>query len=64
MLQSLHLIRHVRKIVGEKFPIIATGGHSDEHILETINAGANCLSYTPKTSPEILEDIMIAYRDK
>ena len=40
------------------------GGHSDEHILETINAGANCLSYTPRTSPEILEDIMIAYRDK
>ena len=27
--ETANLIRHVRKIVGEKFPIIATGGHSD-----------------------------------
>lgn len=61
---TANLIRHARSIVGEKFPIIATGGHTDEHILETINAGANCLSYTPKTSPQILEEIMDAYRTK
>ena len=61
---TANLIRHARSIIGEKFPIIATGGHTDEHILETINAGANCLSYTPKTSPQILEEIMDAYRTK
>ncbi|MDY3946861.1 MAG: hydrolase [Ezakiella sp.] len=58
------LLREVRKIVGDEFPIIATGGHSQEHIIETVNAGANCLSYTPKTSPELLEEIMQVYREK
>ena len=31
-------------------PIIATGGKKDEHILETIEAGANGISYTPPTT--------------
>lgn len=57
-------VREIRKKIGEEFPIIATGGHTDEHIWETIVAGANCLTYTPKTSAEILEDIMISYRKK
>ena len=58
------LVREVRKKVGNEFPIIATSGHTDEHIMATINAGANALSYTPKTSPEILEEIMNGYRQK
>lgn len=58
------LVMEVRKIVGNEFPIIATSGHTDEHIMATINAGANALSYTPKTSPEILEEIMAGYRKK
>lgn len=45
------------------FPIIATGGNTDETIKETIEAGANVISYTPPTTPEIFADIMTRYRD-
>ncbi len=43
-------------------PIIATGGDSPESILRTIEAGANCISYTPPTTAEIFGDIMKQYR--
>ncbi|MDO5717398.1 MAG: hydrolase [Tissierellia bacterium] len=57
------LIRLIRKHVGEEFPIIATGGNSDKLILETIEAGANAITYTPPTSAEMFADIMIRYRE-
>ena len=44
-------------------PIIATGGPTDESILETIQAGANAITWTPPTNGEIFRDIMAAYRD-
>ena len=44
-------------------PIIATGGPTDESILETIRAGANAITWTPPTNGEIFRDIMAAYRD-
>ncbi|KXO16414.1 hydrolase [Peptoniphilus sp. GNH] len=56
------LVRECRKILGDEFPIIATGGHTDEHILETIQAGANAITYTPKSSSEIFSDVMDEYR--
>lgn len=62
--RTAEFVREIRKMIGDEFPIIATSGHTDEHILETIKAGANALSYTPKTSPEILEEIMESYRKK
>lgn len=55
-------LREIRKIVGPEFPIIATGGHKPENVLRTVEAGANCVSYTPRTSPELLEEIMEKYR--
>ncbi len=45
-----------------KVPIIATGGPSDETILEVIRAGANTISYTPPSTAEIFGDIMDSYR--
>lgn len=45
------------------FPIIATGGPTDESILETINAGANAVTWTPPESGEIFKSIMSAYRE-
>ena len=54
----------VRKI-REDFPtvpIIATGGPSPESILRTIEAGANCISYTPPSTAKIFADIMQRYR--
>jgi hypothetical protein len=39
-----------------------TGGTSDESIRETINAGANAITYTPPTTGEIFGGIMERYR--
>ena len=55
------LVRHIRADF-PKVPIIATGGPNDDTILETIQAGANTISYTPPTSAEIFADMMIRYR--
>ena len=57
--------RIVRKIRSEfpEVPIIATGGTSEESILETISAGANAITFTPPTPGEIFSGIMDRYRD-
>lgn len=54
----------VRKIREDfpKVPILATGGPTKESILETIEAGANAISWTPPSNGEIFRDIMQAYR--
>ena len=43
-------------------PIIATGGPTDETIMETIQAGANAITWTPPSNGEVFKDIMEAYR--
>ena len=56
----------VRKI-REKFPkvpIIATGGPTADTILATIEAGADCISYTPPSTAEIFAHIMKSYREQ
>lgn len=53
------------KLIREKcpdIPIIATGGPTDETILETIRAGANAITWTPPSSAEIFKSVMAAYR--
>ncbi len=54
----------VRKLRAEfpELPIIATGGPSDETILETIEAGANAISITPPTNGSLFAGIMDKYR--
>lgn len=44
------------------FPVIATGGQTDETIKRTIEAGANAITWTPPSNAEIFKDIMAAYR--
>ena len=44
-------------------PIMATGGPTDESITQTIDAGANMITWTPPTNGEIFTDIMKAYRE-
>lgn len=56
------LVRKIRQDIGETFPIIATGGPTDEYILQTIEAGANAITYTPPTSAEIFAKVMASYR--
>jgi DNA-binding NarL/FixJ family response regulator len=45
------------------FPIIATGGSTEESIKATIAAGANAITWTPPSSGEIFKGIMQAYRE-
>jgi 2-keto-3-deoxy-6-phosphogluconate aldolase len=44
------------------FPIIATGGPTDESIRETIAAGANAITFTPPPGAEIQSELMNKYR--
>ncbi len=43
-------------------PIIATGGPTEQSIIDTVNAGANAITWTPPSNGEIFKDIMDAYR--
>ena len=56
----------VKKIRSEfpYVPIIATGGPTSESILETIEAGANTITYTPPTSAELFKQLMNKYREE
>lgn len=56
------IVKQIRSEYGKELPIIATGGPNDETILETIEAGANAITYTPPTSAEIFAEIMEKYR--
>ena len=59
--RTAEVVRQVR----EKFlkvPIIATGGNTDESILDTIRAGANCIVWTPPSTGQIIGDMMEEYR--
>lgn len=58
------LVRKIRSDIGDKFPIIATGGKTGEQILETIEAGANAISYTPPSSAEVFAQMMDKYRNE
>lgn len=56
------IVRSIRERYPD-VPIIATGGPTEESILETIQAGANAITWTPPSNGEIFRDIMAAYRD-
>lgn len=59
---TAELVKKIRETVGEEFPIIATGGPTDESIIKTIEAGANAITYSPPTTGEIFASIMEEYR--
>lgn len=57
------IVRSIR----DRFPdaaIIATGGPTDESILETIRAGANAITYTPPSNGELFALSMARYRQE
>lgn len=58
---TVEIVKALRKI-DKNFPIIATGGPSDDTIQEVIQAGANAVTYTPPTNGEIFKDMMERYR--
>ena len=44
--------------------IIATGGPNDQSIEDTVNAGANAITWTPPTTGEIFKSMMEKYRNR
>lgn len=60
---TVELVKKIRSKIGDEFPIIATGGNTDESIRETIEAGANAITYTPPTSAQLFSEVMDRYRE-
>lgn len=56
------VVREIRRQFHD-VPIIATGGPTEESILETIAAGANAITWTPPSTGEVFSGIMDAYRN-
>ncbi|MGL4338081.1 MAG: hydrolase [Turicibacter sp.] len=56
------IVRKIRKEFPH-VPIMATGGPTNESILETIAAGANAITYTPPTNGELFRVKMEHYRE-
>lgn len=61
---TTELVRMIRKEYGKELPIIATGGRNDQSIMETIEAGANAITYAPPSTAEIFAGVMKQYREK
>ena len=57
------IVRNIRSRFPE-FPIIATGGPTNESIKETIQAGANAITFTPPSSASIMCSLMDEYRNE
>lgn len=57
------LVRDIRKDF-PSVPIIATGGPTDESVAETVDAGANAISYTPPSTKVLFQSIMNGYRQE
>lgn len=55
------IVKMIRSSYPE-FPIIATGGPTDSSIQETIDAGANAITYTPPSTADIFSEVMNRYR--
>ena len=60
--ETAAIVRQIRAEFPE-IPIIATGGPSDETILETIAAGANAITYTPPSNGRLVSVTMQKYRE-
>lgn len=58
-----YIVRKIREQFPD-FPIIATGGNTDESIKETIDAGANAITYTPPAAADVFSKVMDNYRAK
>jgi hypothetical protein len=61
--ETADTVRHFRKIYPE-LPIMATGGPTEESIRETIEAGANAITYTPPSNGKLFSKKMDFYREK
>ena len=61
--RTAYIVRKIREKYPD-FPIIATGGPTEDTVKETISAGANAITFTPPSTAKIFNDIMTEYRKK
>lgn len=61
--QTVNIVKRIRDKYPE-VPIIATGGPTEETIMQTIEAGANAITYTPPTNAELFKISMEKYREE
>jgi len=59
--KTTSIVEKIRKEYPQ-IPIIATGGPNEKSILQTIEAGANAITYTPPSCSEIFKHMMDKYR--
>lgn len=58
---TARIVRAIRENFPD-LPIIATGGPNERTIAETIEAGANAITYTPPSNGELFKTMMEKYR--
>ncbi len=61
--KTADIVKRIRDI-DDTIAILATGGKTDGHIMDAIEAGANAISFTPPTTGELFRDIMAKYRNE
>lgn len=61
--KTAQIVRQIREKY-PKLPIIATGGPTEASIQETIEAGANAITYTPPTNGVLFKKKMEHYREE
>jgi hypothetical protein len=61
--KTADIVKRIRDIDND-IAILATGGHIEDDIVRTIEAGANAISYTPPSTSELFKDIMLKYRNE
>lgn len=59
--ETANVVRRLREEYPD-LPVIATGGRTGDSILETIDAGANAISWTPPAAQELQGSMMDSYR--
>jgi len=60
-LNTPEVVAYARSVAPD-IPIIATGGKTGEHVMATIRAGANAITYTPPSTQELFQQMMKNYR--
>lgn len=60
---TVEIVKKLREI-DKNFPIIATGGPTEETVREVIEAGANAVTYTPPSNGDIFKGMMEEYRQR
>ena len=60
--ETASIVRKIRKEYPD-VPIIASGGKTNDSIADTIQAGANAITYTPPTAQELFKITMAKYRE-